>query len=62
MLFRSARGLADPDVAMAYLALARTHGASARTRPFDLFLATGMDFDVDAPAAVDVAAELARLA
>ena len=35
--------LADPEIAMAYLALGRTHGGE-RLRPFDLFLATGADF------------------
>ncbi|MEJ7599262.1 MAG: AMP-binding protein [Kofleriaceae bacterium] len=35
--------LADPEIAMAYLALGRLHGGD-RMRPFDLFLATGADF------------------
>jgi len=54
--------IADPDVGMAYLSLARLHGASARTRPFDLFLATGMDFDSPPPPPFDVAALLQGLA
>ena len=37
---RARAGLADPDIAMAYLALGR------RDRGCDLFLATGMDFDL----------------
>jgi nucleoside-diphosphate-sugar epimerase len=39
--------IADPDVAMAYLALGRTHEPGDRMRPFDLFLATGADFAVE---------------
>ena len=54
--------IADPDVGMAYLALARLHGASERTRAFDLFLATGMDFDSPPPPAFDVVATLRGLA
>jgi hypothetical protein len=44
--------LADPEIAMAYLSLARLHGDLAlrqRARAFDLFLATGMDFDAEVP-------------
>lgn len=56
--------LADPEIAMAYLSLARLHGDAAlctRARPFDLFLATGADFDAP-PLAVDLAALCAVLA
>ena len=42
---RARAALADPDIAMAYLALARLHGGPV-SRAFDLFLATGMDFDL----------------
>ena len=42
----------DPDVAMAYLSLARIHApARTRLRAYDLFLATGADFCDDAPEA-----------
>ena len=40
---RAGERLADPDIAMAYLALARLSGAAVPA--YDLFLATGMDFD-----------------
>ncbi|HWO19831.1 MAG TPA: AMP-binding protein [Kofleriaceae bacterium] len=42
--------LADPDIAMAYVSLGRVHAAPAdraRLAPFDLFLATGADFDTE---------------
>jgi hypothetical protein len=45
---RARARLADPDVAMAYVSLGRVHAAPedrARLAPFDLFLATGADFD-----------------
>ncbi len=47
---RARDGLADPDIAMAYLALGRAHAdesARDRMRPFDLFLATDATFDVE---------------
>jgi thioester reductase-like protein len=47
---RARARLADPDVAMAYVSLGRVHAAPAdlaRLAPFDLFLATGVDFDTD---------------
>ena len=56
--------LADPDIAIAYLSLARLHGDLAlreRARAFDLFLATGMDFDAEVPD-FDLAATLEALA
>jgi thioester reductase-like protein len=45
---RARARLADPDIAMAYVSLGRVHAAPAdraRLAPFDLFLATGADFD-----------------
>jgi thioester reductase-like protein len=46
---RARARLADPDVAMAYVSLGRIHApASDRLAPFDLFLATGADFDTAA--------------
>ncbi|MEO7736410.1 MAG: hypothetical protein ABIY55_35960, partial [Kofleriaceae bacterium] len=41
---RARAQLADPDVAMAYLALGRAYGHVDPV--FDLFLATGAEFDV----------------
>jgi hypothetical protein len=42
----------DPDVAMAYLSLARIHAPErTRLRAYDLFLATGAHFCDDAPEA-----------
>jgi hypothetical protein len=58
--------IADPDVAMAYLSLARVHGEHGRSRGFDLFQATGADFAVErtaqligAPRPVDLGALVA---
>jgi thioester reductase-like protein/acyl-CoA synthetase (AMP-forming)/AMP-acid ligase II len=39
--------IADPEIAIAYLALGRVHDTSERMRSFDLFLATGADFAVE---------------
>jgi len=53
----------DPDVAMAYLSLARIHApARTRLRAYDLFLATGADFCDRAPEADLVAAAREALA
>jgi len=51
-------------IAGRHATLARLHGDAAlraRARPFELFLATGMDFDASSPA-LDVTALLAGLA
>jgi thioester reductase-like protein len=48
---RARAQLADPDITMAYLALGRAHADPAlyaRLRRYDLFLATGADFEVAA--------------
>ncbi|HSK05502.1 MAG TPA: hypothetical protein VK932_29850, partial [Kofleriaceae bacterium] len=46
---RARARLADPEIAMAYVSLGRIHApASDRLAPFDLFLATGADFDTAA--------------
>ena len=43
---RARARLADPDIAMAYVSLGRVHTPGPRLAPYDLFLATGADFDV----------------
>jgi acyl-CoA synthetase (AMP-forming)/AMP-acid ligase II/nucleoside-diphosphate-sugar epimerase len=60
---RARARFADPDVAMAYLSLARIHAPErTRLRAYDLFLATGADFCDRAPEADLVAAAREALA